>query len=67
MPESNVPTILESMSVHDSHNHGPVIPEFATLKSCVNQGFWHSLASLKLDHLRVDESPVSITGYNLLF
>lgn len=34
------------------------------LESCVNQGFWHSLASLKLDHLRVDDSPVSITGNN---
>ncbi|KAL8105686.1 hypothetical protein AgCh_029474 [Apium graveolens] len=32
-------------------------------KSCVNQSFWHSLASLKLDHLGVDESPVPITGF----
>ncbi|XP_023641371.1 ubiquitin-like modifier-activating enzyme atg7 isoform X2 [Capsella rubella] len=42
----------------------PTILQFATLNSSVQEGFWHSFSSLKLDKLGIDDSPISITGFN---
>lgn len=43
------------------HENGPVL-QFATFESLVDEGFWHRLASLKLNHLGIDESPIPIQG-----
>ncbi|GJU97036.1 UBP1-associated protein 2C-like protein [Tanacetum coccineum] len=40
--------------------NGPVL-QFAPFQSSVDEGFWHGLSSLKLNKLKTDESPVSIT------
>ncbi|KFK31511.1 hypothetical protein AALP_AA6G122200 [Arabis alpina] len=37
--------------------------QFASLNSCVDEGFWHTFSSLKLNKLRIDDSPISITGF----
>ncbi|GJY34934.1 ubiquitin-like modifier-activating enzyme ATG7 [Tanacetum coccineum] len=42
--------------------NGPVL-QFAPFQSSVDEGFWHGLSSLKLNKLKTDESPVSITGF----
>jgi ubiquitin-like modifier-activating enzyme ATG7 len=39
-----------------------IILQFAPLNSSVDEGFWHSFSSLKLDKLGIDDSPISITG-----
>nr|APT43518.1 autophagy protein ATG7 [Nicotiana benthamiana] len=39
------------------------ILQFAPFQSSVDEGFWHKLSSLKLNKLRLDDSPISITGY----
>ena len=36
--------------------------KFAPFQSRVDEGFWHRLSSLKLNKLRLDESPMPITG-----
>ncbi|KAL6012098.1 hypothetical protein ACLOJK_002574 [Asimina triloba] len=36
--------------------------QFAPFQSSVDEGFWHRLSSLKLDKLRLDDSPIEITG-----
>ncbi|KAL1206334.1 Ubiquitin-like modifier-activating enzyme atg7 [Cardamine amara subsp. amara] len=41
----------------------PTILQFAPLNSSVDEGFWHSFSSLKLDKLGIDDSPLSITGF----
>ncbi|XP_010494743.1 PREDICTED: ubiquitin-like modifier-activating enzyme atg7 [Camelina sativa] len=41
----------------------PAILQFAPLNSSVDEGFWHSFSSLKLDKLGIDDSPISITGF----
>ncbi|BAB09318.1 ubiquitin activating enzyme E1-like protein [Arabidopsis thaliana] len=38
-----------------------IILQFAPLNSSVDEGFWHSFSSLKLDKLGIDDSPISIT------
>ncbi|CAL9241705.1 unnamed protein product [Arabidopsis halleri] len=42
----------------------PIILQFAPLNSSVDEGFWHSFSSLKLDKLGIDDSPISITGFS---
>lgn len=42
--------------------NGPVL-QFAPFQSSVDAGFWHELSSLKLNKLKTDESPISITGF----
>jgi ubiquitin-like modifier-activating enzyme ATG7 len=37
--------------------------QFAPFQSSVDEGFWHRLSSLKLNKLRIDESPISLTGF----
>ncbi|XP_071928371.1 ubiquitin-like modifier-activating enzyme atg7 isoform X2 [Coffea arabica] len=37
--------------------------KFAPFQSRVDEGFWHRLSSLKLNKLRLDESPMPITGF----
>ncbi|KAL8228719.1 hypothetical protein R6Q57_013619 [Mikania cordata] len=37
--------------------------QFATFQSSVDEGFWHGLCSLKLNKLKTDEAPISITGF----
>ncbi|XP_058100757.1 ubiquitin-like modifier-activating enzyme atg7 isoform X2 [Magnolia sinica] len=37
--------------------------QFAPFQSAVDEGFWRRLSSLKLDKLRLDESPINITGF----
>lgn len=37
--------------------------KFAPFQSRVDEGFWHRLSSLKLNKLRLDESPIPITGF----
>ncbi|KMT04515.1 hypothetical protein BVRB_8g181770 [Beta vulgaris subsp. vulgaris] len=39
------------------------ILQFAPLQSSIDEGFWHRLSSLKLNHWKTDESAVSITGF----
>ncbi|XP_047255791.1 ubiquitin-like modifier-activating enzyme atg7 isoform X2 [Capsicum annuum] len=39
------------------------ILQFAPFQSSVDEGFWHKLSSLKLNKLRLDESPIPITGF----
>ncbi|KAM0018609.1 putative THIF-type NAD/FAD binding, ubiquitin-like modifier-activating enzyme Atg7 [Helianthus debilis subsp. tardiflorus] len=39
------------------------ILQFATFQSSVDEGFWHGLSSLKLNKLKTDDSPISITGF----
>ncbi|KAL8130334.1 hypothetical protein V2J09_019489 [Rumex salicifolius] len=36
---------------------------FSALHSLVDEGFWHRLSSLKLNHLGIDESPIPVTGF----
>ncbi|WCJ27184.1 Ubiquitin-like modifier-activating enzyme atg7 [Euphorbia peplus] len=36
---------------------------FAPFNSSVDEGFWHRLSSLKLNKLRIDDSPLPITGF----
>lgn len=38
------------------------ILQFAPFQSFVDEGFWHKLSSFKLNKLRLDESPIPITG-----
>ncbi|KAJ9565868.1 hypothetical protein OSB04_001834 [Centaurea solstitialis] len=44
------------------NENGPVL-QFAPFQSSVDEGFWHGLSSLKLNKLKTDESPISITGF----
>ncbi|KVH89483.1 Molybdenum cofactor biosynthesis, MoeB [Cynara cardunculus var. scolymus] len=44
------------------NENGPVL-QFAAFQSSVDEGFWHGLSSLKLNKLKTDESPISITGF----
>ncbi|PWA86285.1 hypothetical protein CTI12_AA143800 [Artemisia annua] len=44
------------------NENGPVL-QFAPFQSSVDEGFWHGLSSLKLNKLKTDESPVSVTGF----
>lgn len=37
--------------------------KFASLHSAVDEGFWHTLSSLKLNKLGIDESPIPLTGF----
>ncbi|CAA2937359.1 ubiquitin-like modifier-activating enzyme atg7 [Olea europaea subsp. europaea] len=37
--------------------------QFAPFQSAVEEGFWRSLSSLKLNKLWLDESPIPITGW----
>ncbi|XP_070044327.1 ubiquitin-like modifier-activating enzyme atg7 [Nicotiana tomentosiformis] len=39
------------------------ILQFAPFQSSVDEGFWHKLSSLKLNKLRLDDSPIPITGF----
>ncbi|ESQ39728.1 hypothetical protein EUTSA_v10000804mg [Eutrema salsugineum] len=39
------------------------ILQFAPFNSSVDEGFWHSFSSLKLDKLGIDDSPIPITGF----
>ncbi|KAJ8558426.1 hypothetical protein K7X08_005192 [Anisodus acutangulus] len=39
------------------------ILQFAPFQSCIDEGLWHKLSSLKLNKLRLDESPIPITGF----
>ncbi|XP_004251096.1 ubiquitin-like modifier-activating enzyme atg7 [Solanum lycopersicum] len=39
------------------------ILQFAPFQSFVDEGFWHKLSSFKLNKLRLDESPIPITGF----
>ncbi|XP_072952894.1 ubiquitin-like modifier-activating enzyme atg7 [Typha angustifolia] len=39
------------------------ILQFAPFQSLVDDGFWRRLSSLKLDTLRIDQSPIAITGF----
>lgn len=41
---------------------GPVL-QFAPFQSSVDAGFWHELSSMKLNKLKTDESPISISGF----
>ncbi|XP_010494767.1 PREDICTED: ubiquitin-like modifier-activating enzyme atg7 [Camelina sativa] len=41
----------------------PAVLEFNPLNSLVQEGFWDSFSSLKLDKLGIDDSPISITGF----
>ncbi|XP_010481518.1 PREDICTED: ubiquitin-like modifier-activating enzyme atg7 [Camelina sativa] len=41
----------------------PTVLQFAPLYSSVDEGFWHSFSSLKLDKLGIDDSPIPITGF----
>lgn len=43
------------------------ILQFAPLQSSIDEGFWHRLSSLKLNHWKTDESAVSITGNYIQF
>ncbi|XP_022039217.1 ubiquitin-like modifier-activating enzyme atg7 isoform X1 [Helianthus annuus] len=45
-----------------SERKGSIL-QFATFQSSVDEGFWHGLCSLKLNKLKTDESPISITGF----
>lgn len=36
--------------------------QFSPFQSSVDEGFWHRLSDLKLNHLGLDESPIPITG-----
>lgn len=36
--------------------------QFSPLPSVVSPDFWHSLATLKLDRLRLDDAPVPLTA-----
>ncbi|KAL0692945.1 hypothetical protein Bca4012_060125 [Brassica carinata] len=49
----------------DDNRESPLttILQFAPLNSSVDEGFWHSFSSLKLDKLGIDDSPISITGF----
>lgn len=40
-----------------------MILQFAPLQSSIDEGFWHRLSSLKLNHWKTDESNVSISGF----
>lgn len=44
------------------NENGPVL-QFSPFQSSVDEGFWHGLSSLKLNKLKTDESPISITGF----
>jgi len=46
------------------NENGPAL-QFAPFQSSVDEGFWHGLSSLKLNKLKTDESPISITGWLL--
>ncbi|KAK9706772.1 hypothetical protein RND81_07G150700 [Saponaria officinalis] len=37
--------------------------EIAPLQSLIDEGFWHKLTNLKLNHWGLDDSPVSLTGF----
>lgn len=37
--------------------------QFSPFQSAVDEGFWHRLSDLKLNHLGLDESPIPITGF----
>ncbi|CAA7040912.1 unnamed protein product [Microthlaspi erraticum] len=47
----------------DEKESPQTILQFAPLNSSVDEGFWHSFSSLKLDKLGIDDSPISITGF----
>ncbi|CAN8245961.1 unnamed protein product [Cochlearia groenlandica] len=47
----------------DEKESPSTILQFAPLNSSVDEGFWHSFSSLKLDKLGIDDSPISITGF----
>ena len=40
--------------------------KFSLWSSSVSEGFWHSLADMKLDFLHLDDNPVQIQGIILL-
>ncbi|XP_071697488.1 ubiquitin-like modifier-activating enzyme atg7 [Rutidosis leptorrhynchoides] len=44
-------------------NKNEPVLQFAPFQSSVDEGFWHGLSSLKLNKLKIDESPISITGF----
>ncbi|KAI3680789.1 hypothetical protein L6452_35565 [Arctium lappa] len=44
-------------------NENGTVLQFAPFQSSVDEGFWHGLSSLKLNKLKTDESPISITGF----
>ncbi|KAM3398817.1 ubiquitin-like modifier-activating enzyme atg7 isoform X4 [Capsicum galapagoense] len=46
----------------DDSGKGRIL-QFAPFQSSVDEGFWHKLSSLKLNKLRLDESPIPITGF----
>ncbi|ONK70021.1 uncharacterized protein A4U43_C05F29420 [Asparagus officinalis] len=46
-----------------SSSHQGEILKFAPLQSLVDAGFWRRFSSLKLDTLRIDQSPINITGF----
>ncbi|XP_021766091.1 ubiquitin-like modifier-activating enzyme atg7 [Chenopodium quinoa] len=46
----------------DKSNSGSIL-QFAPLQSSIDEGFWHRLCSLKLNHWKTDESAVSISGF----
>lgn len=45
-----------------NHEKRPLL-QFAPFQSAVDESFWHSLSSLKLNKLGIDESPIPITGF----
>ncbi|KAK1386456.1 Ubiquitin-like modifier-activating enzyme ATG7 [Heracleum sosnowskyi] len=43
-------------------DNGPLL-QFSPFQSAVDEGFWHRLSDMKLNHLGLDESPIPITGF----
>jgi hypothetical protein len=43
------------------------ILKFAPAQSAVDEGFWHRMASYKLETQRLEEHPIAVTGISLYF
>ena len=51
--------------VGEERRNSENILKFAPVQSAVDEGFWHRMASYKLETQRLEEHPVPVTGISL--
>ncbi|CAG2170313.1 unnamed protein product, partial [Oppiella nova] len=63
MSESAISRSLRHMRDMSSPATDPQLVKYYPFRSVIETGFWHSLATKKLNTIRLDDSPIDITGH----